>query len=495
MNREIQEINATAFEGKWRYHEEKDCWYLENIPYVRKALSPELQNLSIFVPGAYRNTDGSWNWETVCGDFTAKNAPVILENKIGGYAESRAKKIDDLKDADLEFLKNGMIYVSPGTRGKESKDENGRGIGKSPAGLVDLKSAVRFLRYNSGQLAGDMNKIVSMGVSAGGAMSSLLGITGDCEKYNKYLEEVGAVMEESDAIFASQCYCPIIDLEHADMAYEWMFRGIYEYEDRPSAGGGIKQLDDFQKTMSEKLAKRYVSYFNRLGLKAPESGEALFLEWREEKKAAWGSADRYLLSVLQNALDKFIEKNGLTEEMESEIAAFSDKTEHGYKIRSREEMIRCGLNRIKPCTSFDGLETDRAENQEFGNANVDFMHFDVEIPKVLEELASEYPEECEKFQKEWKEAETDPELTERIFLLNPFSFIGTEEKKKEAEHFRIRVGTKDPHTSFTMAMILALKLMAEGKSRVDYEMVWNAVHEKADFLGEFLAWVKKIAAE
>lgn len=140
MNREIQEINATAFEGKWRYHEEKDCWYVENIPYVRNALSPELQNLSIFVPGAYRNADGSWNWETVCGDFTAKNAPVILENKIGGYAESRAMTIDRIGEAELLFLRSGMLYVSPGTRGKQSADESGKWIGKSPAGYADVSS-------------------------------------------------------------------------------------------------------------------------------------------------------------------------------------------------------------------------------------------------------------------------------------------------------------------------------------------------------------------
>lgn len=495
MNRENRELNMEIFDNKWKYDEEKDCWYLEEIPYVRKPLSTELQSLSIFIPGAYRSADGKWNWENMCGSYCAKNAPVIFENRVGGYAESRAKKIDDLKNADLEFLKNGMIYVSPGTRGKESKDENGRGIGKSPAGLVDLKSAVRFLRHNRNRIPGDMEKIISIGVSAGGAMSSLLGITGNCERYNKYLGEIGAVMDESDAVFASQCYCPIIDLEHADMAYEWMFRGIYEYEDRPSAGGGIKKLDAFQKTLSEKLAKRYVSYFNELDLKDPENGEALLLEWNEEKDPARGSADRLLLSVLQRSLDQYIEKNGLTEEMVHEIESYSDKTEKGYKIRSREEMVCGTLARIKPCTAFDGLEKDRAENQEFGNADSDFMHFNEELLEVFDELEEEYPKECQDLKSEWKDGKADPELKERVFLLNPFSYIGTGEKKTNAKHFRIRVGTKDPHTSFSMAMVLALKLVAEGKSEVDYEMVWNAVHEKADNPGELLAWVKAIAAE
>lgn len=27
-------------------------------------------------------------------------------------------------------------------------------------------------------------------------------------------------------VFASVCYCPIIDLDHADMAYEWLYGGM-----------------------------------------------------------------------------------------------------------------------------------------------------------------------------------------------------------------------------------------------------------------------------
>lgn len=30
-------------------------------------------------------------------------------------------------------------------------------------------------------------------------------------------------------IFASSDYCPITNLEHADMAYEWMFNGVNSY--------------------------------------------------------------------------------------------------------------------------------------------------------------------------------------------------------------------------------------------------------------------------
>jgi acetyl esterase/lipase len=57
---------------------------------------------------------------------------------------------------------------------------------------VDLKAAVRYLRYNDAVMPGDSDKIISNGTSAGGAMSSLLGAPGNSQDYRLYLEEIGA---------------------------------------------------------------------------------------------------------------------------------------------------------------------------------------------------------------------------------------------------------------------------------------------------------------
>lgn len=62
-------------------------------------------------------------------------------------------------------------------------------------------------------MAGDANKIISIGTSAGGAMSALLGTTGNSEDYKFYLEEIGAVMDSADDVYAVQVYCPITDLD------------------------------------------------------------------------------------------------------------------------------------------------------------------------------------------------------------------------------------------------------------------------------------------
>ena len=207
-----------SFQGEWREDKENRVWALEGIVYCEKSPAPELQCMNLYVPLCYRNQDGSWNMEARCGGYTGLTAPVILENGIGGYAESRPLPLTGRHGDGRQFTDAGMVYVSPGARGRQTKDADGRWIGKAPMGLCDLKAAVRFLRHNSGKFPGNTERIVSVGVSAGGAMSALLGVTGNCGRYLPYLEASGACLTERDDVFAAQCYCPILDLEHSDMA-------------------------------------------------------------------------------------------------------------------------------------------------------------------------------------------------------------------------------------------------------------------------------------
>ncbi len=73
---------------------------------------------------------------------------------------------------------------------------------------------------------------VSTGTSAGGALSALLGASGDSDLYQPYFDELGAA-DASDAIYASACYCPITDLDHAD----WCLRvGVRHHSARLRPG-------------------------------------------------------------------------------------------------------------------------------------------------------------------------------------------------------------------------------------------------------------------
>ena len=125
--------------------------------------------------------------------------------------------------------------------------------------LLDLKAAIRYLRHFDRQMPGDAERIITDGTSAGGAMSALMGATGNNPVYAELLKAMGAA-DERDDVFASVCYCPIIDLEHADMAYEWLYG---QTDSRQS-------LDDTHKQMTKELATLFPVYVNSLNLKKPD---------------------------------------------------------------------------------------------------------------------------------------------------------------------------------------------------------------------------------
>jgi len=219
----------------------------EGITYVKNPVDTVCHRMNIYIPEEY------FNGKSING-YTAATAPIFYPNQVGGYmpaspASTTGRKFmppmnggGDLgKKPPVDFpkepeantvvvaLSHGYIVASAGARGRSNQDASGKYYGKAPAGLIDLKAGIRYLKYNDAIMPGDANKIISNGTSAGGAMSALLGATGDNPDYLPYLTEIGAA-ETSDAIFATSAYCPITNLDNADMAYEWQFLGINTYK-------------------------------------------------------------------------------------------------------------------------------------------------------------------------------------------------------------------------------------------------------------------------
>ena len=287
---------------QWFLDEAYDCWCLEDILYTQKATTPKFQRMSIFVPHAYLNADGSVNAEGSCGSFTAETAPVVFENNSAGYMQMPHTWLGGPRDEAPKYLRRGMVYVTCGSRGRESRDQSGQLCGKSPWTLVDLKTGIRFLRHNAGVLPGNFARMISVGWSAGGAMSSLLGVTGNDPKFLPYLEQNGAFLDETDDVYAAQAYCPILDLDHADLAYEWQFRNDPENESSPAGPAGT--MTPFQDALSQKLSARYVEYFNSLGLTDPSTGTALTLG----PDGRSGSAYTLLMETLEASAAKYLKK-------------------------------------------------------------------------------------------------------------------------------------------------------------------------------------------
>ena len=437
-------MDITAYDAQWLTDKENGCRKLEGVVTCAHAQRPDLQCINIYAPlnaGA--------------------DAPIVLRNCVGGYSEAVPEKLDDF---GKECLAAGLVYVTAGARGKQTTDENGVFIGKSPAGLVDIKAAVRFLKHNASKFPGDAEKIISTGVSAGGAMSSLLGSTGNAPEYDKMLREIGAAMDVGDDIFAAQCYCPIIDLEHADAGYEWMFDGVHTY---CGFDGQTRTLDDFSIALSRQLKGIYIEYFNSLGAKHPETGEALTLS----EDGHGGTAHAYLTEVVKAAAK----------------AGGSDW------IPQRPEDLHNGyLVRLKPCPSFDSITYNNPETQVFGCEDTDFVHFSPDAARAVDAVKEAFPAQYAQHYAAYAWSKWDENVAVRRMLLNPFTFIGTQKQGVTAPHYRIRVGTKDAHTSFTMAMLLAVKLQNAGHQDVDYAMVWDQDHCAADVPGGFIGWVRRI---
>jgi Carboxylesterase family len=114
------------------------------------------------------------------------------------------------KKVTYRYYKDIVYVANPVDTGRDN-EKNGKYYGKAPAAILDLKAAVRYIRYNKRRLPGNPDWIVTSGGSAGGALSTLLAASGDSSLYSGYLAQLGAA-DASDAIFASASYSPITDL-------------------------------------------------------------------------------------------------------------------------------------------------------------------------------------------------------------------------------------------------------------------------------------------
>ena len=97
-----------------------------------------------------------------------------------------------------------------------------------PAQLIDVKSAVRFLRAHAKEFCVDPGRIYAMGESAGGTMASLLGVTGD----QKELDQ-GDHLDQSSAVQGVVDYYGVVDLSDASAERDRMSAAVNQSNDVP----------------------------------------------------------------------------------------------------------------------------------------------------------------------------------------------------------------------------------------------------------------------
>lgn len=285
----VQSTLAKIDDTKWCYDETDGVYYQLGIAYCATPADADYEQLAIIVPGAYMQATANGDGTFTCsidasgevGGYTASTAPIVMPVNTPGYA-AQAPMTEYTSVA--EYTDAGFIYVHAGCRGRDAG---------APAGVTDLKAAIRYLRYTAGNLAGDTERIFSFGMSGGGAQSALLGVTGDSSLYDDYLAAIGAVEGISDAVLGSQAWCPVTSLDSADEAYEWMM------------GNTRTDLSKEEQTISDELTTAYAAYINQLGL-TDENGAPLTLEASADGRYQAGSYYDYLKEIIEESLNDFL---------------------------------------------------------------------------------------------------------------------------------------------------------------------------------------------
>nr|WP_320130972.1 subtype B tannase [uncultured Holophaga sp.] len=462
----------------------------EGLVTVKHPVDTRYETLNLFVPVEY------FEGKSV-GTYSAKSAPILLPNSVGGYMPGPAGRpgpgFGGQPNAALVALSKGLVVAAPGARGRTLTDAQGHYTGKAPAAIVDLKAAVRYLRFNAQRLpAGDTEKIISNGTSAGGALSALLGATGNAPEYEPYLQALGAA-ETRDDVFAVSAYCPITDLDHADMAYEWLFSDIHTYQGQrfPPMGGpggpgapgmaypggpdGVpsrpplmdpakmppapkQSMTATQVRQAAELKRLFPAYLNSLGLKDAQ-GHPLTLDAKGHGSfEVWIRAQ--VVASAQRALDQGQDLSKAT------YLRITRRKVTGIDFPAYLKAI----GRMKATSAFDGTDLGTGENSLFGSATLNARHF------------TAYGQQHDTRGGTLAEAQV-------IALMNPMAFIGKAEVQVSA-HWRIRHGAADRDTASAVPSILALTLQQQGKE-VDFSLPWGQGHGGDYDLDELFAWVEK----
>lgn len=441
----------------------------ENIIYVKYPVDTNFQKLSIFVPETYYAGNS-------IGNYNLKTAPNFLPNTVGGYMPGAPEKPGINKflnkpNATFYALLNGYVVVAPGVRGRGLKDKNGNFTGTAPACIVDLKAAVRYLRHNKYLIPGDVEKIISNGTSAGGALSSLLGSSGNHPDYEPYLKELGAANERDD-IFAASCYCPITNLENSDKAYEWEFCGINYYhkmkfeiiEDSPTPNippiNG--EMNELQIELSKELKALFPEYLNKLNLKS-SIGTLLTIDSEGN-----GTFKDYIKYFVIKSAQKELEKGTDLSDLDWITIKNNTVTDINF-----DKYIKF-RTRMKDTPAFDNISMGTPENELFGTPEIQYRHF-TEFSKNHSIVNGQLAEDSQ------------------IKLMNPMNYI-SDKSCNTAKNFRIRHGAIDRDTSLVISAILAVTLEMNGVN-VDYHIPWGIPHSGDYDLNELFVWIDNIVSK
>ena len=449
----------------------------EYIPYVANPIDIDQQYMNIYVPEEYFNNG------TVNG-YNTQTAPIFMPNAVGGYMPSQAMtpKVENGKpNSVLYALSRGYVVASPATRGRTNKASDGNFIGKAPAVIVDLQAATAYLHANDSTMPGNANRIITNGTSAGGAVSLLQGATGNNSDFQPYLQALGAATAATN-VYAVSAYAPITNLDAADMAYEWSYKGITSFNKVTMGQGELPQANvggntaPPQRTMqrvnlnaddvaySNLLSEHFPEYVNNLQLR-DSVGRVLKLD-----KNGNGTFKNYVKAFIIDAANKAQAKG-------------TDLSKHTYLVRDNKtgaikdinwEAYNQFVSRSKAPGAFDSRSNDSGENSLFGTSTTDNNHFT--ITAALHDTTSNQ--------------DVYVENAKIVTMMNPMNYLGSP-AATNARYYRIRYGTADSNTSVAIPLIVGTRAQNLGYN-VDMATPFGVDHSGDYDLDELFNWIDNI---
>ena len=449
----------------------------EYIPYVANPIDIDQQYMNIYVPEEYFNNG------TVNG-YNTQTAPIFMPNAVGGYMPSQAMtpKVENGKpNSVLYALSRGYVVASPATRGRTNKASDGNFIGKAPAVIVDLQAATAYLHANDSTMPGNANRIITNGTSAGGAVSLLQGATGNNSDFQPYLQALGAATAATN-VYAVSAYAPITNLDAADMAYEWSYKGITSFNKVTMGQGELPQANvggntaPPQRTMqrvnlnaddvaySNLLSEHFPEYVNNLQLH-DSMGRVLKLD-----KNGNGTFKNYVKAFIIDAANKAQAKG-------------TDLSKHTYLVRDNKtgaikdinwEAYNQFVSRSKAPGAFDSRSNDSGENSLFGTSATDNNHF-----TITAALHDTTPNQ-----------DVYVENAKIVTMMNPMNYLGSP-AATNSRYYRIRYGTADSNTSVAIPLIVGTRAQNLGYN-VDMATPFGVDHSGDYDLDELFNWMDNI---
>lgn len=516
----------------------------EHLYYVTNVEDSTYQYLNVYVPeGATQQT------------------PILMRTYVGGYMASAATQ-PKVGDATGRALWEGYVVVIPGSRGRNSSvtataqqvkalkkvkgDKRFKSIkegdtlfnGRAPQGILDLKAAVRYLRQVDKEMPGDAERIITDGTSAGGAMSALLGATGNNPEYEAMLDAMGAAKQRDD-VYASVCYCPIIDLEHADMAYEWMY----------GPTDSRRALDSTQQALSMQLGMQFNHYLDSLQLVKPDSmplNGGTLIEYIKSELIASAQIAKNAGAEIPDTIGMVFSSDNAPRRFRGDRMMIKERP---AKL-TREDEPQMLMRKMTPEERAQRKEASRPKNMELELKKVANPHkirggaqnavSGMPGPMMMRRNQGEYITEldmrtyvnyvasCQPLKgvpafdsmiQDVNEASGENELFGSILgepanftdfsaaangtsvsdatrrnvrLMNPMSFLG-DNQTTVAQHWYIRHGSRDRDTAFPIPLIFATRLRNTGHD-VDFLYAWNRYHSGDYNLDDLFSWIAEVVA-